>query len=809
MTVWQDLRYAARSLRRTPVVTATAVLTFALGIGANTAVFSIVDAVLLRPLTYEDPARLVVLHDTVPQLGLIPVGAAEFEEWRATARSFEAIALTAVAPVILTGAGDPVRLDAARVSADLFPMLGIEAALGRTFSRDEEVLGRQRVVVLSDGLWRSRFGADPSIVGRAIMLNDEQYVVTGVLPSRFRFPRLEQLFVMNIAGGRPQLWMPFAITDADRGENSFAALAKLKPDVGADQARAELTTIGRQFAQRIPNAPRDLGAEVIPLQDQITRTSKDALGLLWAAIATVLLIACGNVANLLLVRAVERRRELAIRGALGASRRILLRHSLIDSLTLAAMGGAGGVLVAAVSLPFLLRLAPASVPRLDEVAIDHRALLFALAITTATGLVVGLLPARRAAGVNLAETLAASARAGAATRRDRAIGGLTVSMQVALTVACLGASGLVVRSLGNVLSVEPGFRSDQILTVDVSLSPGRYPTNDARAAFARDALRQLMTIRGVTAAGVVSKLPLTGVGMNSMVVVEGTEDAAIPWVERPLGDIRAVDAGYFQTLGIPLLEGELFHETDSNRRVAVVSSTMARRAWPGENPIGKRFRVAAQPNRLVEVIGVVGDVRTMGLERTPPLTIYFPYWQGFLNGTSFALRTTTAPTATAAAIRAALAAVDRDVPVENMRTLESIVGESVATRSFQAVLLMLFGVIAVVLAGVGVFGVMSYAVTQRSKELGIRLALGASPALLRVMVLGHVLRLVIAGVLAGVPLAVAAGYGLREVLVGVGPQNPSVLAAASGLIVLVAVAAGWVPARRATRVDPVTTLRAD
>jgi predicted permease len=806
--VWQDVRYAFRSLRRTPMVSATAMVTFALGIGANTAVFSVVDAVLLRPLTYAEPERLVVLHETVPQLGRVPVGAAEFEEWREGAQSFEQMALMAVAPMILTGAGEPQRLDAARVSASLFPMLGINPALGRGFSVDEEVPGRDRVVMLSDGLWRTRFGADASIVGRTITLNDESYVITGVLPPQFRFPRLEQLFVMGITGGRPQLWMPFAIRDAERGENSFAAVAKLRAGVSAEQARAESSTILNQFAQQVPNPPR-LGADVVPLKDQITGTSRDTLALLWAAIIVVLVIACGNIANLLLARATVRRPELAIRGALGARGRTLLRHSVVDSLTIAAVGGACGVLVASWSLPFLLRLAPASVPRLDEVAVNGRALMFAAVVTTATGLLVGLLPARRAAATNLTDTLKGRARTGTTNRRDGAVRSLMVSAQVALSVACLGAAGLVVQSLMNVLRVEPGFEPDRVLAVEVSLSPGRYSTRDARAAFARDALQRMQAIPGVTAAGFVNKLPLHGISLTTMVVAEGTERAPIPMVERPQGDIRSVDAGYFQALDIPLLEGELFRNTDIDRPVALVSAAMAKRTWPGENPIGKRFRLGIQPGRLVEVVGVVGDVRNMGFETNPSLAVYLPYWQGFLNDTSFALRTTLEPAAATAAVRAAITAIDPDVPIDSVRPMDSVVSESVAGRRFQASLLIFFGAVAVMLAGVGVFGVMSYAVTHRSKELGIRLALGASPRSLQQMVLGDVLRLLGAGVAIGVPLAVAAGYALRNMLFGVGPQNLAALAAASGLVVLVGLTAGWLPAHRTTRIDPVTTLRSE
>jgi putative ABC transport system permease protein len=802
----QDVRYAFRSLGKTPGFTAVVVLTFALGIGANTAVFSIVDAVLLRPLTYTDPERLVVLHETVRQLGRVPVGFGEFTMWRDNAQSFDQMALMAVAPTILTGSGEPERLEAARVSASLFPMLGVKPALGRTFRAEEEVPGRHRVVVLSDGLWRRRFNADASIVGRAVTLNDEPCIVAGVLPAQFRFPRLEQIFVMGISGGQPELWLPFAISDAEKGENSFAALAKLKHGVSAERARAELSAIQSRYAQQIPNPPQ-MGADVVPLQEQVTRTSRDMLALISAAIAAVLLIACGNVANLLLVRAATRGPELAVRSALGASHRTLLRHTLVDSLTLAALGGVAGVLLAWWSLPLLLQFAPPDLPRLGEIAIDRRALLFAAILTTATGLVVGLLPARRAAGANLIETLRASVRSGSGRRCDEAIRGLTVSMQAALTVACLGAAGLVIQSLVNVLHVEPGFETDRILTVDVSLSPVRYPDRDARAAYVRKALEVIRNIPGVAGAAVVNRLPLNGVSLNSIMVVEGSERAVIPMLERPLADIRSVNADYFETFSIPLLDGELFRDTDIARPVALVADATAKRAWPGQNPVGKRFRLAAQPGRLVEVVGVVGDVRNMSLETIPSLAVYLPYGQGFLNNVSFALKTTSDPAAVVTAVRTAIGQVDPDVPMQTVRKMENVVTESVSARRFQANLLMSFGAIAVILAAVGVFGVMSYAVAQRSKELGIRMALGASPRSVQRMVFIRVLRLVGVGVAFGVPLAVGAGYALRNVLFGVGPQNPVVLSVAAGLIVLVAVGAGAIPARRAARVDPLVSLR--
>ncbi len=416
-TIWQDVRHAVRGLRRTPGFTVAAVLTLALGIGANTAVFSVVDAVLLRPLTYDDPDRLVVVHETLPALGRIPVSAGSFEEWRKAARSFEQMALIAIAPVILTGSGEPERLDAARVSASLFPMLGTTPPLGRTFTPEEEMPGRHRVVALSDDLWRRRFGADPAIVGRTITLNDQIHEVVGVLPPEFRFPRLEQLYASPIASGRPQLWMPFAVGDEERGENSFATLARLRRGVSPQEGRAELGIIQETVARRIP-ALVDLGADVVTLQEQITGISKDTLAILWAAVGVVLLIACGNIANLLLARASSRRGDIAVRAALGASRERLVRQAVIESLTLGVLGGASGVLVAYWSLPVLLSITPVSVPRLDEVAVGARTLLFAVIVTTLAGIVVGILPAWRVAGANAVEGIRGFAGAATAGRSD-------------------------------------------------------------------------------------------------------------------------------------------------------------------------------------------------------------------------------------------------------------------------------------------------------------------------------------------------------------------------------------------------------
>jgi putative ABC transport system permease protein len=806
MSLARDASYALRSFARTPVLMAAIVVTFALGVAANTTLFSIVDAVLLRPLTYSDPERLVQIHETMPKLGQIPAGAAEFEQWRIAARSFEQLSLLAVAPVIVTGGGSPQRLDAARVSASLFPMLGVQAALGRTFASQEEVPGHDHVVVLGDGLWRSRFAADPRIVGQTISLNDQPFVVIGVLPSDFHFPRLDHLFVMGIAGDRPQLWTPFAITDADRGENSFAALGRLKPGVTVAQAGAEITGIQQRFAQTITNGPA-LGADVVPLQQQIAGTTAETLTLLWSAVAIVLLIACGNIANLLLVRAAAQRTDLAIRGALGASGWDLLRHALIDSLVVAALGGAAGLLLAWWSLPLILRSAPATIPRLDEVGLDGRALVFAIALVTIAGLLMGILPGRRAIRTTLSDALRTAGRGATSNRRDRTIRNAMVGAQVGLTVVCLASTGLVVQSLLNVLRVDRGFERDRVIKIDMSLSPGRYPTGDTRIAFTRRTLTAVQNLPGVTAAGFTNKAPLSGISMNSVVVLEGTEEAAIPMPERPQADVRSVDPGYFTTLGIPLLAGRVFNAANPELPVAVVSRALANRAWPGQDPVGKRFRLTAQPNRLLQVIGVAADVHNLGLESPRSATVYLPYWQVLLGGTSFVVRTTNDPAAMTRTVTAAVAAIDPAVPIETVKPMTLVIAESVAGRRFQATVLMLFAGVAVILVAVGIFGVVAYGVAERSRELGIRLALGATPGRIQRMIFSQVLGIVGVGLLLGGPLAVAVGYGLRGALFAVSPVSLWMLSAVCALLLVVSSGAAWLPARRATALDPADTLR--
>jgi predicted permease len=476
---------------------------------------------------------------------------------------------------------------------------------------------------------------------------------------------------------------------------------------------------------------------------------------------------------------------------------------LTDAFVLATLGGTSGILVASWLLPVIFQLAPPSVPRLEEVAINVRVVMFGAVMATATGLLVGLIPLRRVVDGNLAGNLRTSERTG--TGRDGTIRGVLVTAQLALTVACLGTAGLILQSLTNVLRVEPGFNWERVVAVEASMSPDRYPNTEAKATFARQVVQRINGVPGVEYVGVANRLPFRGSSMTTMLVVEGSEGAPIPMIERPQADVRSVDRGYFRALDIPLVNGELFDE--SNRAVAIVSRSMATRAWPGEDPIGKRFRLGAQPRRLIEVIGVAEDVRNMGLESNPSLTVYLPYSQFFVHGMSFTVRTTMDPAAVATLVRSAIAEIDRDVPIDSARSMGHIIGDSVTTRRFQAMVLTVLGGLAVILAAIGVFGVMAYVVVQRSKEFGIRLAIGASPRSLQQMVLRNALGLIFIGLAVGAPLAIAAGYALRHMLFGVKPASPVTLAAACGLVVVISIAATVVPARRAARVDPLVALR--
>ncbi len=805
-----DLRFAFRMLRKNLGFSTIAIATLALGIGANTAVFSVVDNVILRPLAYRHADRLFVIHEVVPKFShlapLIPVNATHFREWRKSMQSFDQLALIGGVTLNLTGSGEPERIPAARVSPSLFPMLGVQAQLGRTFLEAEDQPGRDRVVLLNDELWRRRFAADPGVVSRKIMLDGQAYEIVGVLPASFHFPKLNQLFAMTVAEERPQLWKPFGLRDDELqplGDFDFSCIAQLKPGVSPTQALSELNVVQARIANQFPEKV-ELRAALVPLQDQITGRSRTGLELMLAAVAAVLLIGCVNIANLLLARATGRRREIAIRSALGAGRGRLVRQALAESLLLSGIGGVLGMAFAYATIPLILARAPVDLPRMDEVHPDARLLLFTVLISALAGVLFGILPAWRFARTDPQEAMRSGSRGNTAGRRSGGLRSLLVGLEVGLSAMCLIAGGLLLHSFVKLLHVDRGFEAERVVTVTLNLPGSRYPNLEKRAAFVQSLLERVQSLPGVAAAGISNMLPLGGEGNNNMLSAEGTNE---PMVDRPIADIRQVNPEYFRTMGIPLRAGRIFSEADRDRKIALVSALAAARLWPGVDAIGKRFRQGGDDSPLLEVVGVVGDVRGASLNHAPSLTIYMPYWQRFFGQASLAVKTAMDPPGASSAIRGAIRQIDPELPIPAFRTMEDIVAESVAQRRFQMNLILLFAVAALLLASLGIYGVVSYSVAQRTNEMGVRMALGARPAAICHMVLRQNLLPVAIGLGAGVIASMALGRLLGSLLFGVSTGDPITILGVVGLLSAVAAAATLIPARRATHVDPVTALR--
>jgi predicted permease len=802
----QDVRYALRQLRRNPGFALAAVLTLALGIGTTTAVFSVVDAVVLRPLSYADSSRLVVIDEWIPSVGSIPVNALHFQGWQRTATSFDHIALIGGLNVNVTDSSEPERLSAARVSSELFPLLGVRPQLGRVFLADEDVLGRDHVVLISNELWQRRYAADPQMVGRTIFIDGVAHQVVGVLPASFHFPKLSDVYPLTIVQDRPQIWKPIALRPQDLtpADFNFVSIGRLKAGVSARQAASELDAVQKDFSAQMPKSVGpDLRSQVLPLQDRIVGRAKTGLELMLAAVAVVLFIGCVNITNLLLARLSSRRRELAVRSAIGASRWRLSRQMIVESLTLSAVGGACGVLIAYGAIRLILALAPADVPRLDEVHVDTRTVIFTLIISTIVGLVIGVSPAWQFGNADAGEAMASGMRttASGGTGRLRFV---LVSAQVALSAVCLIAAGLLLQSLVNLLHADRGFDTHHIMTVGVNPPMNRYPTPGTRIAFVRTALDRLKVLPGVVDVAAANMLPLAGEGANSALSIPGT---SVPLFEHALGNIRTVNSEYFRTMGLSLQAGRLFTDADRERQVAVISMSIAKRAWPGEDPVGKRFRFGPPTAPDREVIGVINDVRGVSLEAGPSYSVYVPYWQGFFISTSFAVKTTQDPVAIAPAIRGAIRSIDAELPLSALQTMDEVVEGSVAQRRFQTNLVLVFGAAALLLASLGVYGVMSYAVTQRTTEIGIRLALGAERGAVLRMVLRQALRPVAAGVAAAVPLTFGTSWWLRSLLFGVSPQDPNTIAVACLALITAAVLAAYLPAQRAANLDPLNALR--
>jgi len=800
----QDARESLRLLLRQPRFAAISILTLALGIGATTAVFSVVDAVLLKPLPFAEPERLVMLWERQPATGRErdQVATANLLDWREQAQSFTEIASYVYWGLALTGHGEPVELQTGRVSPNLLPLLGATPLMGRGFHPDEETAGRDRVVLLSHAVWQQRFGSDPAIVGRTILLDEEPYEVVGVMPDTFAFPDPET-----------ELWVPlsyFPYEKTRRSQRMFYAIARLAPGVPVEAAQAEMSTIAGRLGRAYPQTNGGWDVFVEPAQDAAVRTARGPLLVLLGAVLLVLLIACANVSSLLLARGAERQQELAIRGALGASRGRLLRYLLTDTLVMALAGGAGGLLVAYVGIQTIVSLDPGNLPHWNAIAIDGRVLAFTILLTFAASLLAGLMPgfsAAHAAPADMLKGVRGPARGQTAKRLSHAV----VVAEIALSIVLLVGAGLLIRSFARVLQQDPGFRPAGLLSVSIFLPSNRYPDDPQQIRFFEDLLDRLRQLPGVTAAGGVTTLPMSSVGVDHDMpfAVAGTaSDTADP---RPEADFRITTDDYFRTMGVPLLAGRTFtsHDHAKGKPVVIVNTTMAERFFEGQNPIGRVLYWGGGRTHPAEVVGLVGEVRHRGLDTAPRPEFYVPFRQVSYGSLEVVVRTAGDPAGIAGAVKEAVFAQDPALPVAQIETMDDLLETSLAARRFQLVLLGGFAAIALLLAAVGIYGVVSFTTSQRTQEFGVRMALGAVPRDVLLMVVRDTMIRVAIGAALGTAAAVGVSRLLESSLFEVRPTDPITIGAVVCGLALVALVCCLGPARRATRVDPLVALRAE
>jgi predicted permease len=808
-TLIQDFRYGARMLLKNPGFTAVAVIALALGIGANSAIFSVVNTVLLRPLPYQDPERLMMVweDDTKGGYPRDTPAAANYIDWRDQNQVFEGMAAMADLSLNLTGTGEPERIVGKRVSASLFPLLGVEPQLGRTFLAEEDQPGGARVVVMSHGLWQRRFGSDVNIIGKSLTLNGESFTVVGVMPSHFQFPSREE-----------EMWVPIAFTPqeaSNRGRHYLEVLARTKPGVTLQQAQTEMNTIAARLQQQYPDQNADLGVTVIPLHEHVVGDIKPALFVLFGAVGFVLLIACANVANLLLARAAVRQKEISIRVALGAGRFRLVRQFLTESILLAGLGGAVGLLLAMWGISILTSFIPENISQAKAITMDFEVLLFTLGVSLLTGLLFGLVPALQASRFNLNETLKEGGRDSAAGSRGNRIRSLLVIAEVAVSLILLIGAGLLINSFLRLRKVDPGFRADNVLTMQMELPQLKYPTHAQRTAFYSELLSRVEALPGVNSASITNWIPLVMQGDSIGFSIEGRPDPPRE-SKRPTVVTRVTSPHYFQTMGIQMLQGRVFNEQDKldSPAVAVINETMARRFWPGEDPTGKRITPGASdsrdPDDWITIVGVAKDVRQMELVTPPKPQMYLSYVQvGFFAPRHLVVSTKVDPLSLAATVRRTVWEVDKDQPVSNIRTMNEVISESVARQRFSMLLLGIFSVVALVLAAVGIYGVMAYSVTQRTREFGIRMALGARTFDVMKLAVGGGLKLILIGVVIGLAAAFVLTRVMSSLLFNVSATDPLTFITISLVLMGVAVLASFIPARRATKVDPMVALRAE
>jgi len=785
-------------LLRNPGVTIIAVVALALGIGANTAIFSVVNSVLLRSLPYTNPARLMMVRETkFPQFPEFSISPGNFLDWQKQNTSFETLAaINSTSFNLVTNDAEPERLRGARVTAGAFEMLGVKPLQGSTFTDQEDQPGHEFVVIISESLWKRRFGNDPNIVGRSVTLSAAGYTIIGVMPSGFQFPDRET-----------DLWTPIAFTARQaqpHGSHYLSVVGRLKQRVSISEADAELKTIAARLAEQYPSSNSGWSTSITPLQDYQIRNIKPGLIFLLGSVALVLLIACANVASLLLARATARQKEIAIRTALGASRGRVARQLLTESILVAFIGGTVGLLLAWWGLGSLLALAPAGLQQVKSVALDMRVLAFTLVVTLLTGVVFGLVPAIQASNPNLNDTLKEGGRG--TTGGHQRVRSSLVIIEVALALVLLVCSGLLIRSFVRLNEVDPGFNSKNALTADIVLPGRKYQNPDQYSSFFTQLLERLAVLPGVTEAGATQSLPIQEdflVGFK----IQGRPPAA-PGEDRST-NYYAVTPGYFKSMGIPLIRGRLFTDQDNSKsqRVAVINETMARTYFADEDPIGKSIFLSQGPDSFREIVGIVGDVKQYGLDQPSPLQTYEPYLQMPFSGMTVVVRTQGPPESLSDTIRQEVLAIDKEQPISRVRTLEQIISSSVQQQRFLMLLLGIFAGVAMILAAVGLYGVMSYAVTQRTHEIGIRMALGAGSGNVLRLIVGHGMMLALIGIAIGLVGSFAVTRVMSTLLFGISATDAITFVGIAVLLAGVALVSCLAPAYRAIKVDPMVALR--
>ncbi len=799
---FQDLRYSFRMMAKKPAFTFIVVIALAIGIGATTAIFSVVNAVILRPLPYKNPDRLVMVWMNNTRMGIDQDWHSypNYADYRDQNQTFETIAAFNNRSFTLTDEGEPLRVFGSWSTANLFDVLGVQPAYGRAFTLEEEEPGKDAVVVLSDGLWKRRFGSDPQIVGQQINLSGRNRTVVGVMPAGFSFPEKDT-----------EAWVPIALSPerkAARSFFSFKAIGLLKQNVSLDQARADMAAIAAHTAEQFPDQ-EGYGSNLVALHQQVIGSVRVAILALFAAVGFVLLIACANVANLLLARAATREREIAIRTALGAGRGRLVRQLLTESLTLSLAGGALGLLVAKFGLDALIALSPADTPRLDSVGIDGRVLVFTLGVSLLTGFLFGLAPALQTSRPDLNSTLKEGGRGSGGSVRRNHVRSTLVVVEVALSLLLLVGAGLMIKSFIRLQQFDLGFNPERLVTMRVQLSGAKYSEGNQIADFYKQAVERITSLPGVESAGAISDIFLSKTPNSTTFTIEGRPP--VPDPERVEVPLDAVTPAYFQTMGIPLIRGRLFDDLDADGKtpVVIINQTFVNRFFADEDPLGKRFCYGdpGPQNTWLTIVGVVGDMRRTGFDSEPRCETFLPHAQATSTGMTMIVRASADPANLIGAMRSRIWEIDKDQAIYDIRTIDAMLGQMMSQRRFNMMLFGILAAVALILASVGIYGVISYSVTQRTHEIGIRLALGAAPADVMKMILRQGILLALAGVGLGLIASFLLTRFMATLLYTVSATDPATFALIAASLTGVALGACAVPARRALKVDPMVALR--